>query len=156
MTNSGRRKNTDRIFIFHANIFDTSLSFARLGFSFLSGFVDILPFFPSSSPFFFFGFVRTPRFALLHGSHRVRPPFKFISPFTIPSLFLFRPLLDPCHLFDGVDYTVPRDRGLEPGGFHCEPAGNSSTWLTTRDDDSTFPFLLSLSQIKIEITGNDH
>lgn len=33
---------------------------------------------------------------------RVRLPFKFISPFTIPSLFLFRPLLDPCHLFDEV------------------------------------------------------
>ena len=74
---------------------------------------SLFPFFLLCSFCFFFPFsslsFRFVRTAPIRASPRLSPPrrvvrlpFKFISPFTIPSLFLFRPLLDPCHLFDGV------------------------------------------------------
>lgn len=110
-------------------------SFVRPGFSRVS----LIFFF-----LFFFDFVRTPRFALLHGSHRVRPPFKFISPFTIPSLFLFSPVARPLSpiRWSRLHGTSDRDPSSSPVDFIASRLEIlRRSWLTRDDDPTFFPLL---------------
>lgn len=128
-------------FLYFTRIFSTPLSvleFCATGFLVSPGFSLIFFF------LFFFGFVRTPRFALLHGSHRVRPPFKFISPFTIPSLFLFSPVARPLSpiRWSRLHGTSDRDPSSSPVDFIASRLEIlRRSWLTRDDDPTFFPLL---------------
>lgn len=90
---------------------DRTLYFMRIPATHLSDFGHAshtffrsLPSFPLSLILFFsYALIRAP-------PRQVRFPFKFISSFTIPSLFLFSPLLGPCHLLDAAACVPPFSR----------------------------------------------